>query len=291
MVSPDLVNLDLDCGPRREKGRREEKKKKEDTQILESTMIELSSCTIFRLFIDFDATQFILEHVRAPVCTYFSLNVSMDSSQLVVVKTPLVMSTLDTALGHDSRRSIEISASLLRFNSNGPTNFYVRLSGDNSPSSSLAWLLDHGHQQSYNPPTSIEIVSGSDDPFPLIRHLLVMLSPSITSLELNIDVSPNRAIQFLTHPRWMDGVLQWPFPSLETLSFKHCPKFDLRILVQMVESRLGRSVLHESSQLQDLGKLPTKLLELLLLRAMAHSGSLGPAVTRLNELVRSVRMA
>ncbi|KAG8988413.1 hypothetical protein FRB94_006462 [Tulasnella sp. JGI-2019a] len=281
MVCPDIIKFDLDCGVRREK--------EENPQFLKPAMIELSSCTCFRLRIDLDPTQFILEHVRAPAYTDFILY-TRDCPELMAASTPLVMSTLDAALGHSSNRWIEISESTLLFCSLGTSSFKFWLSQAISPSSSLEWLLDHCPQQSGSSPTSFVIASSTEDPFPQIHHILDMLSSSITYLKVCINALPNHVIQFLAQPRQIDGILQWPLPKLRSLSFKRCPRFDLWILVQMVESRLGHDVADESPQLQDQSRLPTTLFELELPRAMQHDPT-SLAMIRLKELVRIVSIA
>ncbi|KAG9014645.1 hypothetical protein FRB94_011823 [Tulasnella sp. JGI-2019a] len=280
MVCPNLVKLDLHCGRRKVR-------EKEDRHVLETTMIELLSCISFHLFIDPDVTRFILEHVRAPACTDFRL-VIMNSPENTVVGSPLVMSTLDAIGGHFPDLDIEISESSLWFRSQDAAFFYVNIPEDRSPLSTLAWLLHHSHQQPRSLPTSLVITANGEGPF--VEQALNMLSSSITSLKLNISTLPHFAIHFLTHPHQMDGALDWPLPSLQRLSFKHCRAFDLWILVQMVESRLGCSVPDESPQLRDPSKLPVELLELQLSRQVEWDPT-SPAVKRLEELVRSVWQA
>ncbi|KAG9023192.1 hypothetical protein FRB95_013418, partial [Tulasnella sp. JGI-2019a] len=214
MACPNICKFDLGFGGRGEK-------EGENPQVLEPTTIELSSCTCFHLQIDIDATQFILEHVHAPACTDFSL-VTCDSPNLMAAKTPLVMSTLNAALGHNSSRWIEISESTLQFHSQGASSFEIWLSQAISPSSSLEWLLDHCPQQSRNVPTKLNIAAYDDDPFPRIRHTLDMLSSSTTELQLSTGASPSRVIQFLADPHQVDGTLQWPLPNLESLSLRDC---------------------------------------------------------------------
>ncbi|KAG8998367.1 hypothetical protein FRB94_009873 [Tulasnella sp. JGI-2019a] len=274
MACPDLTELHLRCN--------EDEDEDGGLQLLDATLVDLSSCTSLQLFVDSGAARFVLKQVRAPICTNFVLHTKC-SSEIMGARAPLIVSSLLAALDHSSRLSVRISASDLLFHTEDPHSFHVYPFHIQSPSASLAWLLDHIQPQLPKLPITFD----NRVPLPLIQHTLEIMSSTITVLELNYWKSLDRAIQLLAHPRQIDGALQWPLPGLQELILTDCLEFDPWVLVRLVERRLGIPAPSLSPGQQEPITLPAELLRLHLPRWMSRA-PISPTIARLRELVNRV---
>ncbi|KAG9026186.1 hypothetical protein FRB95_009328 [Tulasnella sp. JGI-2019a] len=225
-------------------------------------LIELLALKVLSLHLTPIALNYILQVIRIPNCTQFHIISEIPADNIFSGATDHLIPVLAAVLHSAEFIEIYLSATHLDYTArqNNRNLIIIMLGcegeqGDESPLSTLGWMLDHIHSPSLSIPIELSINAQG---LPLAELFASFQPYPITAFKILLD--PNQEIlQHLTRPVALDGVSCWHLPSLQELSLGEWCGISLNAVLSLVESRLGRL---DSGDLSGQCEPPVKLLKL-----------------------------